>query len=136
MESVQRRATRMIPGFKNFDYEGRLRLLDMYSIERRHNRGDMIEIFKIIKGYDKLNFNDFFEFADGRNNSMVGNRYNTRGHTLKLKIPKFKLDIRKHFFSVRSIALWNKLSEGTVTSPNLDSFKRGVDRDMSRLGYV
>ena len=135
LESVQRRATRMIPGFKRFDYGTRLKLLNMFSIERRHSRGDMIEIFKIIKGYDKLNFADFFQFVNNReDNSRGANHYNTRGHSLKLKTAKSRLDIRKHFFSVRSVALWKKLSEGTVTSSTLNEFKRRLDIDMTNLG--
>ena len=126
LEKVQRRATRLVSGFRRLDYESRLRELDMYSLERRYKRGDMIEVYKIITGLDNLNVGDFFEFDnDGR-----------RGHSKKLKVKYARLDIRKFSFSVRVVNLWNSLSEDTVDSDTLDSFKKLLDRDMTNLGYV
>ena len=124
LEKVQRRATRLISGFKRLDYETRLRELNMFSLQRRYKRGDMIEVFKILTGLDNLKFDDLFELdVDGR-----------RGHSKKLKVKSARLDVRKYSFSVRVVSLWNKLSEETVTSTSLATFKRLLDRDMSRLG--
>ena len=36
---------------------------------------------------------------------------------------------------VRVFELWNKLSEETVSSEKLDTFKKMLDRDMTNLGY-
>ena len=52
LETVQRRITKMIQGLKNLLYEDRLkRLINFHSLERRA-RGNMIEVFKWIKGID------------------------------------------------------------------------------------
>ena len=124
LEKVQRRATRLISGFKRLDYETRLRELNMFSLQRRYKRGDMIEVFKILTGLDNLKFDDLFELdVDGR-----------RGHSKKLKVKSARLDVRKYSFSVRVVSLWNKLSEETVMSTSLATFKRLLDRDMSCLG--
>ena len=43
VESVQRRATKMIPELCKMSYEERLQALDLPSLEYRRNRGDMIQ---------------------------------------------------------------------------------------------
>ena len=52
-ERVQHRATRLIPGRARLSYEERLKETGLYSRERRRLRGDMIEMFKIMKVIDK-----------------------------------------------------------------------------------
>ena len=54
MEKVQRWATRLIPGLARLSYEERLKETGLYSLERRRLRGDMMEMFKIMKGVDKI----------------------------------------------------------------------------------
>ena len=50
LELVQRRITNMIEGIRNISYERRLKLLKLHSLERRRVRGDLIEVFKWVKG--------------------------------------------------------------------------------------
>ena len=51
VENVQRRASKLIPGFKNLPYPERLKQLELPTMAYRRHRGDMIEVFKIQKGY-------------------------------------------------------------------------------------
>ena len=54
LENVQRRCTQQLPYLKNMSYEERLRTLKLPTLSYRRLRGDMIEVYKIIKGvYDK-----------------------------------------------------------------------------------
>ena len=54
LERVPRRFTRMLPGLKDIDYEERLNKLGLFSLERRRLRGDLIEVYKITRGIDRI----------------------------------------------------------------------------------
>ena len=127
LEQIQRRATKMIPALKHLSYKDRLAALGtgMFSLKRRRLRGDMIEVFKIINGLDRLDFDKFF-IKDSRNI--------TRGHSLKLCKKSVRTQLRQHSFSNRIVNFWNLLTEEVVSSDSLDIFKTRLDKFMTAKG--
>ena len=65
----------MIDGFADKDYNDKLKELGLTTLETRRNRGDLIETFKIIKGFEDVNNELFFPLAI--------NTAHIRGHDLK-----------------------------------------------------
>ena len=127
LEKVQRRATKMISGLQHLPYEQRLRKLNLTTLEDRRLRGDLIETYKLMNGYEDINPDQFF----------IRNRQGrTRGHQLKLFTPYARLDCRKHSFSVRVVKHWNKLSKEAVNAESINIFKGHVDNYVRRGAYT
>ncbi len=55
--------TKMIQGLQNLPYKDRLKRLNLHSQERRRARGDMIEVYKWVKGIKKGNINQVLEIS-------------------------------------------------------------------------
>jgi len=60
MEKVQKQMTRKLPDLKNMSYPERLKILGLTTLESRRLRGDLIEVFNIVKGFDNNDRNIFF----------------------------------------------------------------------------
>ena len=110
LEHIQRRAAKIIPELRDLGYEERQKESGLTTLETRRLRGDQIEVFKILNGFENIDRNMFFSLnKDNR----------TRGHEVKLVKDQCILDIRKYSFSQRTINEWNKLFTDWVTASNV-----------------
>ena len=113
IESKQRRATRMIPELKGLSYTDRLQHLKLFSKDYRRKRGDMIQLFKILNGFENIDAQTMFTFATSQ----------TRGHNKKLYKSRCAKGFRQHSFCIRSIDQWNRLSHNVIDSSTVNEFK-------------
>ncbi len=91
LERAQRHATRLVRGHRHVPYEERLRQLNLFSLEHRHLRADLILTFKIVKNEIDLNPSDFF---------LRSPRARLRGHTYRILQGPSRLRPRSGAFSV------------------------------------
>ena len=113
IESVQRSFTKRLDGMEGHSYSERLLLCDLPSLELRRLKADLVLCFSIVHNLISLNFDDFFQLYNGG--------HSTRGHSLKLKIPNVRSNVRKHFFAVRIVPVWNSLPNNIVINSSLVS---------------
>ena len=63
LDNIQRRATKLIPGLRDLRYEERLKECGLTTLETRRFRGDQIEVFKILHGYENIDSNIFSKLS-------------------------------------------------------------------------
>ena len=126
VEKIQRRATKLIPNLRSLPYRDRLEVLSLPSLCYHRRRGDILQVYKILKGIDRLESNQFFSLADISN---------TRGHSLKLVKRRSRSSLRQNVFSQRVTNDWNGLLTHVVNSPTLFTFKSRLDKHWIRERY-
>ncbi len=106
-------------GLRHVPYEERLRQLNLFSLERRRLRADLILAFKSFKGEVDLNPAEFF---------LRLPRAGLRGHAYRLLQGPSRLRRRSRVFSVRVVKYWNRLPAHLVLAPSVSIFKKQLDR--------
>ena len=110
----------MIERLEGLEYLERLRILNLTTLETRFLRADLIEVYNILKGLDKLGPGRFFDVVDGA----------TRGHSLKLFKRRVRLDVGKYKFGNRVCVEWNGVAEDVVMAGSLVTFKAKLDHHL------
>ena len=122
LESIQRRWTREILGLGGLVYEDRLKELGLYSIQGRLLRADIIKVWKIFHPEVDIGLDRIF---DRRSHGA------TRGHSLKLAVPRSRSETKRRFLNSRVVTVWNGLPAEVVSASTLASFKGRLDGHMS-----
>ena len=123
LEAVQARATKLIPSIRHLNYHRRLNRLNMFSLEKRRLRGQLIETFKILNGINNVNSERLFS---------LNNNY-TRSNGRKLQLKRFNTSLCGNFFTYKMPSYWNRLPSDVVNSTTINQFKNRLDKVFDRL---
>jgi len=126
LENVQRWATKLVTELANLPYESRLRKLGLYSLYCRRQRGNLIEVYKVLHGYYNIDWSRYF---------ALSSVHSTRGHCMKLYKKQSHLLLRSNFFTQRMISTWNSLPDEVVLSPTTSTFKASLGSHWFDYGY-
>ena len=111
-------------GIGRLPYEQRLARLGLTTLQVRRERGDMIEVYKIMTGKVDVQPSIWFTALPSREGA-AGTRTNT-GY-LNLSRKKAKTETRLNQFSVRVVSRWNSLPNTVKSQPTLNLFKNAYD---------
>jgi hypothetical protein len=123
IERVQHRATKL-ENLKGLSYEERINVLNIPTLENRRKRGDLIQMYKIAKGYDKINFHNPIRHTEP---SICSRRHNKRIRREILNKGSKNETIRHNFFTNRISNDWNSLTQTIIDSETINSFKKQID---------
>ena len=127
LESVQRRATKLVPQLKPLKYDERLSALGIQSLATRRRRGDLIQYFKIYHGINKVNWINPIKLAPAL--STAGPASGLRGSHLRIARQKvINCAPREHFLTNRIVDDWNNLPIDVVNARSTNAFKNKLDK--------
>ena len=89
-------------------------------------RADLIRIWRIFNPEVDVELDVIFE----RQSHTV-----TRGNRFQLSVPVCRSELRRRFFNVRNVAIWNSLPVDIVEVCSVDSFKWRLDQHLSSSFY-
>jgi len=124
LEWVQRRAMEIIRGLEHLSCEDRLRELGLSRLGKRRLQRDFIAAFQYMKRACKKAVKGLFTRASSDR---------AKGNGFELKEGRFRLVIRKKFFTMRVMRHWNRLLRKVMDAPSLQLFKARLDGALSNL---
>ncbi len=125
IERVQMRATKLVDNMKNLNYSERLQRLNLPTLAYRRLRGDVIELFKHFRKYDRAIISKSFQ-PKARSN---------RKHKYQLherRTNDGERGVQSNSFYYLSPRQWNMLPLKVVDSKDVDTFKINLDEAWER----
>ena len=120
LEGVQRRAVRMAGGMEGYTYKEACKRAGMNTIEEELEEADMVRVFRIMNGNDKVEKTTFWRMAEAREGP---GRRRFREKEVCRTINSQRKPVRKKSFASRVQDPWNQLDDGIKKAKNPRSFR-------------
>ena len=132
LEKVQERLVRMISDVKGSNYEEKLKDAGLTTLEERRKRGDVIQAFKTIKGFSRVDKDKWFTFEaenarPTRSNTMMTEEGERRKQFV-MKSESARLETRKNSYRIRVAKEWNEMPEWVKEKDSVNAFKNAYDK--------
>eukprot|EP00061_Rhincodon_typus_P014365 g41337.t1 len=72
LETMQKKFIRMLPGLEGLSYKQRLDVLGLVSLDHRRLRSDLAEVYKIMRGTDRVNSQGLFPRVEESKTRDIG----------------------------------------------------------------
>ena len=120
LEKVQKRFTRLILGCKGKNYEQRLQILKLTTLEERHERADLIQVYKVLNDNKSVYPEGFLVLSERKGRSNSKRLYKKRN----------EFEVSRNSFTSRVIDKWNRLPDEVVLAVDVNNFKGRLDKYM------
>ena len=122
IEGVQRRATGMVMELRGLKYEDRLRRMGLTNLELRRKRGDLIQLYKIARGFEEVDLGVIIGKGDKCE----------RDNPYQIKKERCKgCNVRGKFLPNRTATTWNLLPPYVGNAETVNGFKSKLDAHMA-----
>ena len=127
----------MLSDVQGSTYVEKLRDTGLTTLKQRRERGDLIEVYKVMKGFTRVDKQQWFNIqrTEGsrstRQNANITEQGETRRDDMITK-EHVRLEIRKNFFTVRIVNRWNELPDEIRGQKSVNSFKNVLDKWLER----
>ena len=133
LEKVQRRLIRILSNVRGSTYEEKLKDAGLTLLKDRRERGDLIEAYKTINGFNNVDKSSWFEIAD-----PVQSRQNTRSTSAidddgeevnrsSLLRERARTDLRNQSYRFRTARSWSLVPDAIRNSKTVNGFKNAYD---------
>ena len=126
LEKVQRRALAMVSNLKGKSYEERLAEVNMTTLEKRRERGDLITMYRIMTAKDDVDPSHWFQTLAAQ--SGPGTRQSSGLHNVLPQ--RSQGDVRRNFFCQRVVSSWNSLPDRVKGAGTVNCFKNRLDEHL------
>ena len=132
LEKVQRRLVRLLSNVKGSTYEAKLNDAGLTTLRERRERGDLIEAFKTLNGFNHVNRSDWFEIAvpdqtrhGTRSTSTIASDGVEDRTTIQRE--RARTESRNQLYRFRTARAWNLLPDAVRNAKSTNAFKNAYD---------
>ena len=126
LESVQRRATKLVPSIRKLPYDIRLIRLGLTRLTDRRDRGMLIDFYKIYNNINKVRWHVPIRQPNYLTQDGPASGIRNNEHSIVMQ-NKINTAQREYFFSNRIVPHWNKLPKSVIEAKSVNSFKNKLD---------